>query len=80
VPTLHRVISVLEFLIERWTNMSQLARFAELKDALDAGLANLQKWYWDVDSNNAYFISLGALTTICTRFYVDTTSSSFAIV
>jgi hypothetical protein len=71
VPTLHRVIPVLEFLIERWTNMSQLARFTELKDALDAGLVNLQKWYWNVDHNDAYFIGLGMICLPATGFQID---------
>jgi hypothetical protein len=41
--------------------MSKLSEYAEFRPAIQAGVENLQKWYWKVDENDAPFITLGEL-------------------
>jgi hypothetical protein len=49
VPTLSQTAPILEFLHENLKAMAQLPEFADLKEAIEAGIANLDKWYWVVD-------------------------------
>jgi hypothetical protein len=49
----------MEFLIEKLTTMTKLPAFSDLKEAIQAGLANLQKWYWTIDKRDAVVIVLG---------------------
>jgi hypothetical protein len=37
-------------------------RFAEVEDAIRAGLKNLEKWYRKADETDVYFICLGTVT------------------
>jgi hypothetical protein len=59
VPTLSRTYPVMEFLVEKLTTMSRLPAFADLKNAIKAGLANLEKWYLTIDKRDAVVIVLG---------------------
>jgi hypothetical protein len=61
VPTLSRGVPILEYLIEKWTNMANLPEFAATKAAIKAGIASLRKWYWRVDKCDAAYIALGEL-------------------
>jgi hypothetical protein len=58
-PTVWRAIPILEFMQEAWENMANLTKFHEFRMAIEAGLANLRKWYRKVDDTDAYFICLG---------------------
>ena len=42
--------------------MSAHLKFADILDTIDAGLENLNKWYWKIDDTDVYFICLGAYT------------------
>ena len=58
-PTVWRALPVLEFMQESWENMARHDRFEDVTDAIEAGLANLRKWYRKVDDTNVYFICMG---------------------
>jgi hypothetical protein len=58
-PTVWRTIPVLEFMQEAWENMAVLKKFEDVREAIEAGLANIRKWYRKVDDTDAYFICLG---------------------
>jgi hypothetical protein len=45
---------------EAWENMAVHKKFEDVQEAIEAGLANIQKWYRKVDDTDAYFICLGA--------------------
>jgi hypothetical protein len=56
---------VLEFLQEAWTNMADHPKFADISDAINAGLENLNKWYRKIDDTDVYFICLGRRLICC---------------
>ena len=58
-PTGWHAIPVLEFMQESWENMARHNQFKDITNAIEAGLANLQKWYCKVDDTNVYFICMG---------------------
>jgi hypothetical protein len=58
-PTVWRTIPVLEFMQEAWENMAVHKKFEDVQEAIEAGLANIRKWYRKVDDTDAYFICLG---------------------
>jgi hypothetical protein len=39
--------------------MAAHRKFADVSDAINAGIENLNKWYWKIDDTNVYFICLG---------------------
>ena len=47
--------------------MAAHPKFANISDAIDAGLENLNKWYQKIDDTDVYFICLGACT-VCSIF------------
>ena len=49
----------MEFLQEMWGTMVKVPKFNELKDAISAGLQNMDKWYRKTNDTNVYFICLG---------------------
>ena len=42
--------------------MAAHPKFADISDAINAGLENLNKWYRKIDDTDIYFICLGACT------------------
>ena len=58
-PAVWRTIPVLKFLQRMWGTMANTLKFHELKDAINGGLKNLDKWYRKTKDTNAYFICLG---------------------
>jgi hypothetical protein len=62
---------VLEFLQASWENMANLPKFAELEDAIRAGLANIQKWYRKVHETDVYFICLGMASFFLSLMHAD---------
>ncbi|KDQ48994.1 hypothetical protein JAAARDRAFT_201236 [Jaapia argillacea MUCL 33604] len=46
--TLWRAIPILEYLQESWETMAKAGKFAEIKTSIEAGLANMGKWYTTV--------------------------------
>ncbi|KAI0706219.1 hypothetical protein BC835DRAFT_1260465, partial [Cytidiella melzeri] len=43
---------------QEWELIDLIAKFAPVKDALEAGLAKLQKWHCAMGCSNIYFICL----------------------
>ena len=70
-PMVWRTIPVLEFLQEAWENMLRHKKFEEVHIPIEAGLANLRKWYRKVDDTNAYFICLGQWLHLCSQHAID---------
>jgi hypothetical protein len=56
VPTLSQTAPILELLHENLKAVGQLPEFAELKEVIQAGMANLEKWYRVVDKCNTVII------------------------
>ncbi|KAF5331561.1 hypothetical protein D9611_007605 [Ephemerocybe angulata] len=56
-PTLQRVYPVLESLMSQWETMAKDPEFSPIKEAIEAGLANLVKWYKSTDNTALYFIA-----------------------
>ncbi|KAG1906385.1 uncharacterized protein F5891DRAFT_1244701 [Suillus fuscotomentosus] len=57
-PTVWRTIPVLEYLQEMLQNMANSSKFSRLSTAIEAGVANLSKWYGKTDDTDVYFICL----------------------
>ncbi|KZT27265.1 hypothetical protein NEOLEDRAFT_1061268, partial [Neolentinus lepideus HHB14362 ss-1] len=55
-PTLWAAIPILENLQNGWESMAKDSHFSQVKDAINAGLDNLRKWYKKTDASSAYFI------------------------
>ncbi len=58
-PTVYLAIPTLECMQERWEIMAALPEFLPVRDAIDAGLEKLRKWYKAIDSSDAYYLCLG---------------------
>jgi hypothetical protein len=61
----------MEFLIEKLTTMTKLSAFEDLKEAIEAGLSNLQKWYWTIEKRNAVVIVLGEYYDGCGYIFAN---------
>jgi len=48
----------LEFLQKMWGLMANPTKFSELKEVINSGLENMDKWYHKTNNTNAYFICL----------------------
>ncbi|KAF7363239.1 Dimer-Tnp-hAT domain-containing protein [Mycena venus] len=57
-PTVWRTLPLFEFLQQSWRNMAATAKFADMKDSIDRGLENLEKWYRKTEESDVYFICL----------------------
>ncbi|KAJ7022699.1 hypothetical protein C8F04DRAFT_1310168 [Mycena alexandri] len=57
-PTVWRTLPLLEALAETWANMAATEKFAPMRDSINAGLENLEKWYGKTDDTNVYFVCL----------------------
>jgi len=55
-PTVHKVYPLIIQLTTKWEEYADDPKFATIKDALEAGLANTNKWYWTVKDTMMYFI------------------------
>jgi hypothetical protein len=44
-----------------WVTMSEDPKFAPISNAIEKGIAAIDKWYKKVDNTSAYFITLGLL-------------------
>jgi hypothetical protein len=58
-PAVWQAIPILEFLKNVWGLMANAPKFSELKEAIDHGLKNMDKWYCKTNDTNMYFICLG---------------------
>jgi hypothetical protein len=58
-PTLWRALSELEELQTAWEDKRKLECFALYKDAIDTGLAKLQKYYSQIDTKPVFILALG---------------------
>ncbi|KAG2039591.1 hypothetical protein BDR03DRAFT_859672, partial [Suillus americanus] len=57
-PTVWRTIPVLKYLQEVLQNMANSSKFSHFSMAIEAGVANLSKWYGKTDDTDVYFICL----------------------
>jgi hypothetical protein len=58
-PTVWRTLPLLEVLQRTWENMAATDKFADMRDSINAGLANIAKWYSKTEETDVYFICLG---------------------
>jgi hypothetical protein len=58
-PTLWRVLPVLEELQTAWEDKQKSPRFFLYRDAIDAGLAKLQKYYSRINTKPVFILALG---------------------
>lgn len=77
-PTLWRVLPAIEDLQTAWEKKRDSPRFAQYRDALSDGLANINKYYSRFDEKPSYIIALGTFTPpfFVKRAYVMFSSSS----
>jgi hypothetical protein len=60
MPTVWRIIPILEFLIKRWEKMAAVPQFAQIHKPLLEGVKSLKKWFHRAEATStAYFICLG---------------------
>lgn len=57
-PTVYRAFPVIESMQQKWERMAKNSKYAQIVPALEAGLANLRKWYRTLDDSSIYFICL----------------------
>jgi hypothetical protein len=50
----------------RWENMAAQDKFEPIKDAIEAGLRNIVKWYRRTDETSIYFVAHGSVA--CSSF------------
>ncbi|KAK7034322.1 HAT family dimerization domain-containing protein [Favolaschia claudopus] len=74
-PTVWRTLPLLEALAETWRNMAATERFADMRDAIYAGLENVEKWYPKTDDTDVYFICLALDPNIKTAYAQDSWNS-----
>ena len=60
-PTCYKVFPLLERLQTQWETLCEDDNYAPVYAALDAGLANMQKWYQKTDNTLIYLITHGKL-------------------
>jgi len=58
-PTAHKVYALIIQLTTKWEEYADDPKFAPVKDALEAGLTNTNKWYRTVKDTMMYFITHG---------------------
>ncbi|KAF8200467.1 hypothetical protein K438DRAFT_1758694 [Mycena galopus ATCC 62051] len=67
-PTVWRTLPLLEALAETWRNMAATEKFEDMRDSIDSGLDNLEKWYGKTDDTDVYFICLALDPNIKTAY------------
>ena len=60
-PMCYKVFPLLERLQTQWETLRADDDYEPVYEALNAGLANMQKWYQKTDDTSIYFISHGRL-------------------
>jgi hypothetical protein len=68
-PTLWRALPAIEELQTAWEEKRKLVRFVLYRDAIDAGLAKLRKYYLRCDTKPVFILSLGKFPCFSTRHY-----------
>jgi hypothetical protein len=58
-PTLWRALPALEELQTAWEKKRKSARYVLFRDAIDAGLAKLKKYYLRMDTKPVFTLALG---------------------
>ncbi|KAK6981441.1 hypothetical protein R3P38DRAFT_3333838 [Favolaschia claudopus] len=72
---LAKIHEVLQALAETWRNMAATERFADMRDAIYAGLENVEKWYPKTDDTDVYLICLALDPNIKTAYAQDSWNS-----
>ena len=57
-----------------WEDKQRLERFSLFKDAIDTGLARLQKYYSQIDAKPMFILALGMFFYFLTTLYYMLTS------
>ena len=57
-PSILRALPAVEFMQEKWETMAKVEKYSPITKGLKSGLANLNKWYRNMDDTDIYFISL----------------------
>lgn len=57
-PTVWKVLPALEAFILQWREKASNPRYSEIKDAINAGLNTLYKYYNKTDTSPVYIVSL----------------------
>ncbi|KAF8460964.1 hypothetical protein DFH94DRAFT_641038 [Russula ochroleuca] len=57
-PSIFCAFPVIEFMQQKWETMAGDPMYSQIAPALEAGLANLHKWYRALDESSVYFICL----------------------
>lgn len=60
-PTVYRALPTLEHIREAWLQLAKKTEHEDIKEAIDFGLKNIDKWYRKLDDTDIYFICLGKL-------------------
>ncbi|KAJ7861151.1 hypothetical protein B0H13DRAFT_2355218 [Mycena leptocephala] len=71
------ISALLEALAATWGNMAATEKFEDMRDSINAGLENLEKWYGKTDDTDVYFICLALDPNIKTA-YAEESWNSFA--
>jgi hypothetical protein len=61
-PTCHKVFLLLEKLQSTWEHLSVKPEYDPVKDALEASLKNMEKWYRKTDDTSIYFVCHGIVS------------------
>ena len=69
-PTAHKVYLLIIQLTTKWEEYADDPKFAPVKDALEASLANANKWYRTVKDTMMYFIMHGTFGWFLLIFYL----------
>ena len=70
-PTIQKVFPLLEKLRFQWQELRDNPRYAPIKDALEAGLANMEKWFRAAGDSPIYFIAHGIVLSLSDLFCVN---------
>ncbi|KAF7364524.1 HAT family dimerization domain-containing protein [Mycena venus] len=75
-PTVWRTLPLLEALAETWRNMAATEKFVDMRESINAGLDNLEKWYGKTDDTDVYFICLALDPNIKTAYAEESWNSA----
>ncbi|KAJ6522148.1 hypothetical protein B0H19DRAFT_1277472 [Mycena capillaripes] len=74
-PTVWRTLPLLEALAETLGNMAATTKFEDMRDSINAGLENLEKWYGKTDDIDVYLFCLALDPNIKTAYAEESWNS-----
>lgn len=69
-PTVWRTLPLLEFLQQSRRNMAAIDGFADMKDSMNCGWENLEKWCRKANDTDVYFICLGTIVSFTFNYFI----------